>query len=252
MRRRVAPYPGRVTTLAEQATEEPRVPDGRRAALTRLARLVLGLASIVLMAAVVVVGERESSLRDLEEAVASGGVREVRLSEGLGPGERGYASVWATWRTGLVTRGAWVVEARPLRADRADADGPPADGRVRGDLRSHLSALDPDVRFEPTQNAEPRATVAGWGVPGPLAAANLVLYLLTLCGALLGRTRPWRATRAAWTWVVLLLPPIGVPAYLFLAGPTTGVRPPRTDRMWLTGGWAFLLALVVSAVVPGT
>ena len=48
----------------------------------------------------------------------------------------------------------------------------------------------------------------------------------------------------AWAWLVRPAPPVGVPAYLLLGGPVELGRPKPLARLWLTGGWAFLLGLL--------
>ncbi len=73
------------------------------------------------------------------------------------------------------------------------------------------------------------------------------VYVVLLGATLVlnGGPRPWRATRWAWAWLVLLVPPFGIAAYLALGGPTGLFRPRDPRRVWLTGGWAFLLALLL-------
>ena len=66
-----------------------------------------------------------------------------------------------------------------------------------------------------------------------------------MCATLLlvGSREPWRATSWAWAWLILLTP-VGVPAFLLFGG-ITGLAPPRPGHRRLTGGWAFLLALAL-------
>lgn len=55
---------------------------------------------------------------------------------------------------------------------------------------------------------------------------------------------PWRATSWAWIWLILGGGPLGSIAYLLLGGPL-GLWRPRDVNRRLTGGWAFLIALVL-------
>ena len=56
---------------------------------------------------------------------------------------------------------------------------------------------------------------------------------------------PWRGTRWAWTWLTLFGGPLGCLGFFLLGGPF-GLLPPRDPgRRRLSGGWAFLIALVV-------
>ncbi len=51
-------------------------------------------------------------------------------------------------------------------------------------------------------------------------------------------------TRWAWAWFMVLGGPLGSVAYLLLGGPLGVVRP-RAGHRRLTGGWAFLISLVI-------
>jgi hypothetical protein len=207
--------------------------------------LVLALTWASLMVATVVVGQRESSLPELEAQVQRGDVTQVRISEGLAPGETGSATVRVAWRDGLVNHYAEVTETRHHSGGQVELRGRPGSGTSQGDLRSHLHATDPDLRFESAPFIGESTNLAGWEAPGAYANAFLVLTVATLL-LLLARPGPtWRATRWAWFWM-LGLGPVGAPACLLLGGPCAGVRPPRADGARLTGGWAFLIVAVVS------
>ena len=86
----------------------------------------------------------------------------------------------------------------------------------------------------------------GWQVHNALGMSALLLFLAGFA-LLVAGPHPWRATRWAWFW--LLLPPVGVVVYLVLSGPTPGVPGPRNPQWRLTGGWAFLLSLPLTAVL---
>ena len=89
--------------------------------------------------------------------------------------------------------------------------------------------------------------VLGWVAPDWTGLARLFLVIGTLAHLVLG-PQPWRATRWAWFWLFGVLSPLGMIAFLVLSGPTPGVRTPRSGARRLTGGWAFLLALVLGSV----
>ena len=55
---------------------------------------------------------------------------------------------------------------------------------------------------------------------------------------------PWRATKWAWIWLILLSGPLGSVAYLLLGGPL-GLWRARDLSRRLTGGWAFRIAMVL-------
>ncbi|RHW25914.1 hypothetical protein D0Z08_16365 [Nocardioides immobilis] len=69
------------------------------------------------------------------------------------------------------------------------------------------------------------------------------LFVMTI-GMLGAAGEPWRATRWAWFWLILMLPPFACPAYLLFGGPAGLARPKRPEAR-LTGGWAFLLAILL-------
>ncbi len=212
----------------------------------RWSRLALVLGWVLLVAIAFVVGERPSSLRDLDHAVAAGEVHEVRISGGLGADGRGFSTVQVHWRHGMLGYTTEVIEARPRneaprRSERGDATAV-----IGGDLGTRLQAAQPGlevVRVAPTSWS---TTLLGWQLPGWAGLGVLVLMVATLL-MLVGSPEPWRATRWAWFWLMLVAAPVGVPAYLLLAGPTPLVPAPRTSARRLTGGWAFLLALVLSS-----
>jgi hypothetical protein len=56
--------------------------------------------------------------------------------------------------------------------------------------------------------------------------------------------QPWRATRWAWFWLLWTAPPLGILAFLLLGG-STRLWPPARAEARLTGGWAFLLTILL-------
>lgn len=202
----------------------------------------------VMFAAMLLGGERQTTLADLEDDVASGRVESVALTEGLGPRDRGYAVVEAQWSRGPLRYTTEVVEAQPRRA--ASPSGADRDTAViRGDLPARLAALDPDLRIEPLSRSG-TGSVLGWQVPPSLLTGSLVLVLGGFALLALG-PEPWRATRWAWVWI-LLTGPVGGVAFLVLGGPTSLASPPSDTSRRLTGGWAFLLTALVSAAARAT
>jgi hypothetical protein len=209
----------------------------------RVAGWVLAAAWVALLLSALVTGQRTSTFADLEGQVAAGEVRTVEVvGEPLPDDAIGYGGVEVRWREGWVLHAAWVTEAsserQAVKARRSNGD--PV---VVGSVADHLRGLDPDVTLTRGEHRSSSFTMAGLEAPGWIGLGYLVLLVGTL--ALIGGPRPWRATRWAWGWLVLLVPPYGVAAYLLLGGPT-GLLPPRDPRrVWLTGGWAFLLALLL-------
>lgn len=202
----------------------------------RVVGLLLAAMSLVTAALLVATGEKRSEYGDLLGAVSRGEVDQVRIV-GLGddPAWSGYRTVELHW-SGQVDRWAEVVVGR-------DGDAPPtAPGQVlvEGDPRDALLALDPDLRIASEHTRSSYSSFAGWRVPGPGALVGVIAWLSLLL-LVIGGPEPWRATRWAWGWTVLLAGPLGALAFLLLGGPL-GVLRPLPGHRRLTGGWAFLLA----------
>lgn len=233
------------TDAATTAPPPDRLVDdwGRR---DRIAGWVLVGAWTALLVAVLLTGHKVSDLDRLERLVAAGEVTEVEVVGGVGGSTswEGFGGVEVRWRDGWVVHTADVTEASDERqASHARRQGDADRTVVVGSVEDHLSTLDPDVRFTRGEPRNPYSEMAGLQAPGWVGLAYVVLLGATL--VLNGGPRPWRATRWAWAWLVLLLPPFGIAAYLLLGGPTGLFRPRDPRRVWLTGGWAFLLALLL-------
>lgn len=233
-------------TVVETTTQErPRDP---WTAVARGCRLALLLGWVLLVVIAVVAGERHSTLRDLQHAVAAGEVHEVRIAGGMGAHGRGFSTVEVHWRRGMHGWTTTVIEARP----RSRAPGPRSRGDATAvigeDLGTRLRALQPGLDVVDVDRTSTSTSLLGWQLPGWTAWLLLALWVGTVL-ALVGSPEPWRATRWAWFWLMCVASPVGVVAYLLLAGPTPLVPAPRDPGRRLTGGWAFLLALVLSAFV---
>lgn len=218
-------------------------PAGGSSRADRVAGWVQLATWVALVVAALVTGERASTFDHLEDLVAAGEVSEVEvIGEPLPDDSIGYAWIQVRWREGWVLRTASVTQAsnerQAVRARRAN--GSPV---IVGSVEDHLRHLDPEVSFSPGERPSPSFTMSGFATPGWVGLGYLVLLVGTL--VLIGGPRPWRATRWAWAWLVLLVPPFGIPAYLVLGGPTGLLRPRDPRRVWLTGGWAFLLGLLL-------
>ena len=90
------------------------------------------------------------------------------------------------------------------------------------------------------------STVWGLRVPAWLGALALVSAAVSLFSLVRG-PEPWRATRWAWFW--LMSNPLGLSAYLLLAGPTPGIARPSPGGSRLRGGWAFLISSVIGTAL---
>lgn len=197
---------------------------------------------LLLAVAAIALGERQATLPDLRSGIASGDVTQVRII-----GE-GHGTVEVEWRDGLLRHRAAVRERRPGKGGdptvRVTRDGTSV---IRGGVTDLLRADRPDLRIEQAAYVNSYSSFLGWRSPVWVGSTTLGLYLLTLL-LLAGGSEPWRATRWAWFWLIFLAPPLGIPAFLVLSGHSPLGRPRQPQRR-LTGGWAFLLALCLSAGV---
>lgn len=227
-------------------TSEGRAAPGPSHSGWRRMRLALLLGWIVLLGAGVFVGERPSSLDQLEGDVASGRVHEVRVLGGMKPGSTGFSTVEVHWRSGLFGYTATVIQAQPRgRAPAAIRHG--STPVLSQEVGALLSADQPGLRvIRDGELGGGDASFYGWRFPSWVGWSSLVLGLTSFVLLVTG-PQPWRATRWAWFWLMGAFPPLGVLAFLLLSGPTPLLPAPRSTARRLTGGWAFLLAVVISS-----
>jgi hypothetical protein len=225
-------------TLVETPTRP-----GRCAGWDRL-RWALVVVWVALVATGLAVGQRSSSLRDLEGAIASGEVRTVSVAGGMPRGATGFATQEVIWRAGLLRYRVDVLQV-PRGGRPADAANPDAP-LVRGDIGAVLSAEHPDLHVVRTRPTPLGADALGWHLPSWLGFVGLLGALAGLV-LLVSGPQPWRATRWGWFW--LIGNPLGALAFLLLSGPTPPLPAPRDRARRLTGGWAFLLALALGLLV---
>lgn len=224
-----------MTTVAAQPARTAY--DGWRERRWRLPAVFLALVWLVVALTVVLAGEKRS---DLDQLVASVGEGDVTRVEVVGlprrPGWRGRTQVRLRWQGSVLTR---FVEVPVDTRRRSEAD-------VVGDPVEYLEAVayprDLDITYSDPRSG-PYLEWRAWRGPGWTGLVGFLAWFATLV-LLRHGPEPRRATRWAWGWFVLLGGPLGALAYLLLGGPL-GVRRPTQVRGRLTGGWAFLLALVL-------
>ncbi|MCE0534582.1 hypothetical protein LWF15_03595 [Kineosporia rhizophila] len=196
---------------------------------------VLGafLAAFVLLPTL---GERQGRLSNLERDIASGRVSEVAVSgEWM---EGGTFTQGIHWRDGLIRRYVEVVSGddRSVNrgAPRIDAEG----------AEPYLRQQNPDLSITTAPDLNSYGSIYGWDhLPEWLSAAYVLLSVGVLA-RLIGGPQPLRATRWAWFW--LWTTPLGAPLFLLLARPAPFLPTPRPGARRLTGGYAFLLFLVLT------
>lgn len=170
------------------------------------------------------------------------------MTRGLPDGASGYATVQIFWKDGWINR---VTSVMNVSDPSISAPTQGSDVVVVGDLAQQLHGWDSGGSLSVVANQRPMAgaTLMGWPVPGWMAPAGLGLWVMTLWLLYVGPP-PRRATHWAWFWT-LFSPFVVVAAPLFLAVGGPLHRAPRTQERErerrLTGGWSFLLVLLVAA-----
>jgi hypothetical protein len=203
-------------------------------------RLLLVACCIVVAATTLALGERSSSLDELQAEIADGHVSRVEVSGILHPGSRGFTTQQVRWQRGPVGFVAEVVQRSPEGhvRPRSNPDLPV----LREDVGTLLQRQHQDLSVTRSAVRHPGGSMGDWLMPGWVVALALVLGLLTL-GLLMGGPEPRWATRWGWFWFVALAPPFGVPAYLILGRPRERV-PVGTDKR-VTGLPALVMATVL-------
>ena len=209
-------------------------------------RLVLAVLYVLVLGAAAAGHVTEATLQDLYADVADGAVTRVELEGGLPQGSTGYAAQTATWSTGARRWSVDLVVHRPLGTDTR---GSVAGERTTDDVGAEVRRRDSDVQVVAADyRSGLTREVYGTRLPMPLYALALA-GLLGGIVLLAGGPEPYRATRWSWFWLSYV--PGGALAFLALSGPTPGLRSPPPDERRLTGGAAFLLALLLGAVTSG-
>ena len=236
-----------MTVVQERVPGAPAVRIERPLALRVTAYVVL-LGWAVIVTVTLLVGTRDSTYAELEDGLRSGRVTEVVVSGGLPPGASGGEAVHLTWRDRFGGHSTFVRET-----SRQHVDGVTHRGEftavVHRPVASELRRLQPAVRLRSGgSRVTDSATVLGWHAPVQVAYAYLGLWVASI-GLVAVTAMPRRATSWAWAWFVLLLPVGGPVAFLLLSGVTRRHVPTPYRRPGLTGGWAFLLVLVLGSVL---
>jgi hypothetical protein len=229
------------TQLVPSRTRDP---GPRTSRWERVAAWTLLAALAALGAVLVLFGERQASLSDLQARVAAGDVTEVGLSEGLPADAVGRGTVRVRWRGQVLDQVTTVVQA----SDAQQARLAERQGRapvVVGDVAEALGLDAAGVRIVEIPPWPTGSSTTFMGIMGPAWTALGYLVVLGASLVLSAAREPWRATRWAWGWLMLLVPVVGVVAFLLLGGPT-GLARPRDPSRRLTGGWAFLLGLLLT------
>lgn len=212
-------------------------------------RLTLAALWIFVLAASAVVGERQATLTDLLNAVASGRVSKVQVAGALPAGSSGWATLDVHWRQGLVAHRATVVQASPDSQPEAAVAGSSAESVITTDVATLIRDRAPNAKVEVSHvRASSAAKVLGWYVPSWMLWIVAIGLAVTL-GLIVNGPEPWRATRWGWAWAVFFMGPIGAAAFAALSGPTPLMSRPKHGARRATGGWALLLGMVLGPMI---
>ncbi|MBB6629245.1 hypothetical protein H5V45_18100 [Nocardioides sp. KIGAM211] len=208
-------------------------------------RLVVVVGWLVFGAGYAVTVEHPGSYDDLVSRVSAGDVQQVTVrGDAYDEAGGGRTTVEVAWRDGVLRRVATVLQVPPARLARGPVTPPSGTSVVSGKVITQLTGLQPGLDVTRAEQVHR----SGWTIFGlPMTSwwrwVGLGLALATLW-LLVSGPEPWRGTRWAWFWLMFLGSPVGLAAFLVLAGPPLS---PRSHRR-ITGGWAFLLALLIGSV----
>ncbi|MFK5584911.1 hypothetical protein [Serinicoccus sp. LYQ131] len=214
-------------------------------------RLVLLVGMVGLFVAMLLTGTRPASLQELDSRLSSGSLSQVELVGALSLEAQGGSLVEIRWHDGLLPRYTEVwQESSGTEPDGsvgyANNDDLPV---VRGDVVESLTAQTPDGRLSVTDGGQVReshGSLYDWKVPVWLALVGMAGALAALVMLITGQ-EPRLATRWAWFWLFVGTGFLATVVYLVLGVRRPGQGPPESR---LTGGWAFLVMLVIQATWP--
>ena len=200
---------------------------GRHGRVPRVLVVLLIVGWLVAAAAVVVTGERRSSLEDLQDAIDRGEVTQVEERGALLGGARGTSTVHLAWREGGLRHFATVTQYRgPAAERRAPQDAADAPGIVIGDLDAQLGQGRTDLQIRPDLRTTAPSFVTyvpwGWHVFGWPLYLSLALLVMTV-RVLVVAERPRWASRWAWFWLIVAAPVPFALAYLACGGLLAGL-----------------------------
>lgn len=203
-------------------------------------RIVLLAALGVLLVGAALTAVRPASMDDLHNALRSGEVTQVHLVGDLPPPMTGtedvdfsYAKV--LWNDGFLDRYTSTPAASELRPTRGAAD----------ELRAGLNAAaagELSITSQPF-NEQSQGYIYYWQVASWVSVMMMVLVLVGLV-TLFASPTPRLATRWAWFWLAVGSAGVALLAYPLLGLPRAG-QPLRPTGRRLTGGWAFLIAVLL-------
>ena len=206
----------------------------------RLTGAFLGLLVVVTAALMVTTGLRPASYGDLLSDVAQSKVTEVEVIGPDTPAQGDRVELRWSVLDGMLDQYA-VVRIDGSRGYNAWDESVFVSAV---DPRETLRSINPGLQITSGSTIDDSSfSFREWQAPGAVVLLALVSWVAVLL-LLVGGPQPWRATRWAWGWFVLLAGPLGCVAYLLLGGPL-GVARPRNPSRRLTGGWAFLIATVL-------
>ena len=215
----------------------------RRWRLTVLAFVGLWLTTAVALG---LTGEKQSDLNQLSASISEGSVTHVEIVGAPRDSWRGRTTVTLRWR------GRWLDRFAEVQVTGRPTPGTFDDGsQIYGDPATYFESVAFPRELDITYVDRPRHQEWwGWRAPGWVGWLAVGTWFGTVLLAGNG-PEPWRATKWAWTWLTLWGGPLGCLGFFLLGGPLGLGRPKDLGRR-LTGGWAFLIAVVLLGGASGT
>ena len=137
------------------------------------------------------------------------------------------------------------VRQRGLRAGGSRLEPALGIGDHNGRREPRSRERDPNLQVKVSDmQRTSTATLMRWEVPSWVLWVVMGGLVLTLWLIVYG-PEPWRATRWGWAWATLLTGPVGAMAFALLSGPVTRLHAPKANGRRLTGGWSFILMVLL-------
>lgn len=213
-----------------------------RAAVRWRTTVLAWLGAVVVCA--LLTGTRPGTLGALQAGLASGEVTEVHLIGALPPGASGQAHVEVLWHDGLLPRYTEVQQGRLDAGSQFSGFSEPP--LVGADLAGELTASTPDGHLRVTGEDIRRGwqgLLLDWYVATWVSLAATGWVIATFLTMVFG-PQPRLATRWAWFWLFWSSGGLAMVPYAILGLPRAG-QPIEPEGRCITGGWAFLLAVLV-------
>jgi len=219
--------------LAEQQSLYPPAPSVRPSSPMALVLRVLIAVGLVVGGAQIAARPVQKSVSELMDALALGQVQTLTI-ERLPADSQGAGTFRVAW-TGTVRPGYASYQFSNMNGQPRVDEG----AAILAAAASSPSPVGVEVRYD---------SFGPLGNPG-VTVVWLALASLVALGLLIAGRQPRLATKWAWFWLATAMTPLWLAFVVLEPVPMWSDQPQPLVRRRLTGGWAFLLSLVLAGAV---